>query len=359
MTLTTTTPATTMTPMLQIRSLTKSFADMPVIGDLDLDVCNGGTTAVVGPSGCGKTTLLRIIAGFETPDHGTVAIAGATVSGPGRVLAPHKRGVGYVTQDGALFPHLTVGQNISYGLAGARNGAVREQVRHLLETVSLDGDLAERRPDELSGGQQQRVALARALARRPALMLLDEPFSSLDARLRATTRNAVAQTLKEAAVTTLLVTHDQQEALSIADQVAVMLDGHFTQVGSPQEVYLRPKNRATAEFLGECIFLECSVSDGVAECALGRVPAPTSVNGRGTLMLRPEQLRASAVTNGDQGSGTGLVVASEFLGGDVVLNIDIGTTVTARQNSFDAPPAHAKVRVDVVGEGVVFGSGRG
>lgn len=358
MTLTTTTPPTT-TPMLQIRSLTKSFADTPVIGDLDLDVSNGRTTAVVGPSGCGKTTLLRIIAGFEEPDHGTVAIAGATVSGPGRLLAPHKRGVGYVTQDGALFPHLTVGQNIAYGLSGTRNGAVLAQVRQLLETVSLDADLAGRRPDELSGGQQQRVALARALARRPALMLLDEPFSSLDTRLRATTRNMVARTLKEAAITTLLVTHDQQEALSIADQVAVMLDGHFTQVGSPQEVYLRPKNRATAEFLGDCVFLECSVADGVAECALGRVPVPTSVDGPGTLMLRPEQLRASAVADADRGSGTGLVVASEFLGGEVVLSIDIGTTVTARQNSFDAPPAHTGVRIDVVGEGVVFGNRRG
>jgi iron(III) transport system ATP-binding protein len=352
--------------MLQIRSLAKAFAGAPVIAGLDLDITNGGTTAVVGPSGCGKTTLLRIIAGFEQPDSGTVAIGGSTVSGPGCEVAPHQRGVGYVTQDGALFPHLTVGQNIAYGLRGPRSAASQELVRHLLKTVSLDADLAGRRPDELSGGQQQRVALARALARRPALMLLDEPFSSLDARLRATTRNAVAQTLREAAVTTLLVTHDQQEALSIADQVAVLLDGHFTQVGSPQEVYRTPANRATAEFLGDCVFLDCSVSGGSAECALGRVAVRTSVDGPGTLLLRPEQLRATALPDGGRGSesgvATGVVVASEFLGGDVFLTIDIGAAtgpVTSRQNSFTAPPRNAGVRVDVVGDGVVFGSGRG
>ena len=195
-----TTSASTST--LEIRSLAKSFGTTPVIGGLDLDIANGGTTAVVGPSGCGKTTLLRIIAGFEEPDSGTVAIGGSIVAGAGRSVPPHKRAVGYVTQDGALFPHLSVGENIAYGLGSLRVRAVRERVEQLLATVSLDPALAQRRPDELSGGQQQRVALARALARKPALMLLDEPFSSLDARLRATTRNSVAQTLRQAAVAT-------------------------------------------------------------------------------------------------------------------------------------------------------------
>jgi iron(III) transport system ATP-binding protein len=211
-------------------------------------------------------------------------------------------------------------------------------------------------------------------------MLLDEPFSSLDARLRATTRNSVAQTLRQAAVATLLVTHDQQEALSIADQVAVMLDGRFTQLGSPREVYLRPCDRATAEFLGDCVFLPCSVLDGVAECVLGPVPAPGAADGPGELMLRPEQLRATAVSDRDRGDGTGdrdrgdgtglrdrgdgtgVVVASEFLGGEVVLTIDIGpgtALLTSRQNSVDAPRTEDKVRVDVLGEGVVFGSRRG
>ena len=348
--------------MLEIRSLSKSFGDTPVIAGLDLDIADGSTTAVVGPSGCGKTTLLRIIAGFERPDAGTVAIAGATVAGPGRDVSPHQRGVGYVTQDGALFPHLTVGRNIAYGLGSLRDAAVRARVDQLLATVSLDPALASRRPDELSGGQQQRVALARALARRPGLMLLDEPFSSLDARLRVATRNSVAATLREAAVSTLLVTHDQQEALSIADQVAVLLDGQFTQVGSPQEVYLRPADRSTAEFLGECVFLPCSVAGGVAACVLGRVPAPTATDGPGALMLRPEQLRARAVTDRDDSGATGSVTVAEFLGGEVILTVDLGTAtgpVTARQSSFDTPAPHAKVRVDVIGEGVVFRSDRG
>lgn len=347
---------------LEIRSLSKSFGEAPVIAGLDLDIADGSTTAVVGPSGCGKTTLLRIIAGFERPDAGTVAIAGSTVAGPGRDVSPHQRGVGYVTQDGALFPHLTVGRNIAYGLGSLRDAAVRARVDQLLATVSLDPALADRRPDELSGGQQQRVALARALARRPALMLLDEPFSSLDARLRVATRNSVAATLREAAVSTLLVTHDQQEALSIADQVAVLLDGQFTQVGTPQQVYLRPANRATAEFLGECVFLPCSVADGIADCGLGRVPAPTAADGPGTLMLRPEQLRARTVDDRDDGGATGSVSAAEFLGGEVVLTVDLGTAagpVTVRQSSFDTPAPHAKVRIDVIGEGVVFRSDRG
>ncbi len=347
---------------LEIHSLSKSFGDTPVIDGLDLTIADGGTTVVVGPSGCGKTTLLRIIAGFERPDAGTVAIAGATVAGPGRDVPPHRRGVGYVTQDGALFPHLTVGRNIAYGLGSLHDPAVRARVDQLLTTVSLDPALAGRRPDELSGGQQQRVALARALARRPALMLLDEPFSSLDARLRVATRDSVAETLRAAAVTTLLVTHDQQEALSIADRVAVLLDGRFTQIGTPQQVYLRPANRATAGFLGDCVFLPCSVADGVAECALGRVPVPAADAGPGTLMLRPEQVRAATVNDGDGAAATGIVTAGEFLGGDVVLTIDLGAgtgPVTARQRSFDAPPTHTKVRIDVIGEGVVFRSGRG
>ena len=349
-------------PILKIRSLSKAFGDTPVIGGLDLDIADGGTTAVVGPSGCGKTTLLRLIAGFERPDSGTVAIAGATVAGPGRDVSPHQRGVGYVTQDGALFPHLTVGHNIAYGLGSLRDAAVRERVDQLLATVSLDTALAGRRPDELSGGQQQRVALARALARRPALMLLDEPFSSLDARLRVATRNSVAETLRHAAVSTLLVTHDQQEALSVADQVAVLLDGQFTQVGTPQDVYLRPANRATAEFLGDCVFLPCSVAGGVAECVLGRVPARAATDGPGTLMLRPEQLRAGAVCDRDPVAATGTVIAVEFFGGDVVLTVDLGADaapVTARQSSFDTPAPHARVRIDVIGEGVVFRSDRG
>ncbi|BBY66167.1 ABC transporter ATP-binding protein [Mycolicibacterium helvum] len=347
-----------MSIQLQTRSLTKSFDGHTVLDQLDLDIASGSITAVLGPSGCGKTTLLRIIAGFETPDAGTVTLAGRQVAGPGTGVAPHRRGVGYVAQDGALFPHLTVAQNVAYGLnAGLRQRAVRDQVAELLRTVSLDEALAARRPSELSGGQQQRVALARALARQPALMLLDEPFSALDTGLRAATRKAVARTLSEAGVTTLLVTHDQEEALSMADQVAVMRAGRFTQVGTPQAVYLNPTSRFTAEFLGDCVFLPCTVRDGIAECVLGRLPVPSAADGTATMLLRPEQLQASVVPDTATGTGLGTVVGAEFLGPDVLLTIapaGDAAAITVRQHSFGCPSLHSKVTVELLGAPVIF-----
>lgn len=344
-------------PQLQTRSLTKSFNGTTVLDNLDLDIADGSITAVVGPSGCGKTTLLRIIAGFDTPDSGTVTLAGRRVAGPDGTVAPHRRGVGYVAQDGALFPHLTVGQNVAYGLSGGlRHRAVRDRVAELLRTVSLDQSLADRRPSELSGGQQQRVALARALARRPALMLLDEPFSSLDTGLRAATRKAVAHTLSEAGITALLVTHDQEEALSVADQVAVMSGGRFTQVGTPQAVYLRPTSRFTAEFLGDCVFLPCTVRDGIADSLLGRLPAGPVADGSATMLLRPEQLQASVVTDVSD-AGLGTVVDAEFLGPDVLLTIEPAggaAPITVRQHSFGCPAVHAKVNIELLGTPVIF-----
>jgi iron(III) transport system ATP-binding protein len=345
--------------ILDVRGLAKSFNGNTVLHDIDLDLDQGSTTAVVGSSGCGKTTLLRLIAGFEAPDAGTITIAGRQVAGPSTSVAPHRRGVGYVAQDGALFPHLTVGQNIAYGLRGILRGTrARARVAELLETVSLDASFAPRRPHELSGGQQQRVALARALARQPVLMLLDEPFSALDTGLRASTRKAVAGLLTDAGVTTLLVTHDQEEALSIADQVAVMHDGRFTQVGSPQHVYHQPTDRFTAEFLGDCISLACTVESGIAECPLGRIPVQASApDGPATLLLRPEQLVATVVSDSEHLDGVATVLGTEFLGHDVLLTIDPAgdaAPLIVRQHSLNPPPIDAKVRIEVVGNGVVL-----
>jgi iron(III) transport system ATP-binding protein len=347
-----------MTPVLDVQGLVKSFGPNTVLHDIELQLEPGSTTAVVGSSGCGKTTLLRIIAGFETPDAGTVAIAGRRVASPESSVAPHRRGVGYVAQDGALFPHLTVGQNIAYGLRGMMRGAqAHARVAELLETVSLDPSFASRRPHQLSGGQQQRVALARALARHPALMLLDEPFSALDTGLRAATRKAVAGLLADTGVTTLLVTHDQEEALSIADQVAVMRDGRFTQVGTPQQVYRQPTDRFTAEFLGDCIALPCTVASGIADCALGRVPLQESTpDGPATLVLRPEQLVATVVSDAEHADGVATVLDVEFLGHDVLLTIAApgSAPLLVRQHSLNPPPVDAKVKIEVVGSGVVL-----
>jgi iron(III) transport system ATP-binding protein len=345
------------TNALEVTGLSKSFDGHTVLHGIDLTVPTGTVTAVVGASGCGKTTLLRLVAGFETPDAGTISIAGRTVAEPGGFIAAHRRDVGYVAQDGALFPHLTVEQNIAYGLPGGARRS-RARVAELLDTVSLDASMARRRPHQLSGGQQQRVALARALARKPAVMLLDEPFSALDTGLRASTRKAVARLLADARVTTLLVTHDQEEALSIADQVAVMCNGRFTTVGTPQQVYLAPGDAFTAQFLGDCVLLPGTVADDVAHCVLGRLPVRAgAADGPATLMLRPEQLVATEVGD-DEGDavGTGTVLSSEFRGHDVLLVVDpgAGQPITVRQHSLDPPRVDAKVRIDVVGSAVVL-----
>ena len=346
---------------LAVQGLTKTFTDHPVLDGVNLTLTAGSITAVVGASGCGKTTLLRLVAGFEAPDAGTIDIGGRRVASASSSLAPHRRSVGYVAQDGALFPHLSVGANIAYGLPGrAHSAAVAARVSELLDTVSLQPSFATRRPHELSGGQQQRVALARAMARQPALMLLDEPFSALDTGLRAATRKAVTKVLNDAGVTTLLVTHDQGEALSIADQVAVMRDGRFTAVGTPQQVYRRPADRFTAEFLGDCVFLPCTVRAGSAECVLGRIPLVTPApDGPATLMLRPEQLVAVEITDAAAapGPGIGIVVSTEFLGHDVLLTIDAGgdtPPITVRQHSIAPPEESAKVRIDILGGGLVL-----
>ncbi|MGW4095475.1 MULTISPECIES: ABC transporter ATP-binding protein [unclassified Mycobacterium] len=347
--------------VLQVRGLHKSFNGTVVLDGIDLTLTPGTITAVVGSSGCGKTTLLRVIAGFESPDAGTVTIGGRQMTSPTSTVAPHRRDVGYVAQDGALFPHLTVAQNVAYGLP-ERGAAARARVNELLATVSLDSSFAQRRPHQLSGGQQQRVALARALARRPVVMLLDEPFSALDTGLRAATRKSVARALSDTGVTTLIVTHDQEEALSISDQVAVMREGRFTQVGTPEQVYRQPADRFTAEFLGDCITVPGTVTSGWADSELGRIPVqPGAADGPCTLVLRPEQLVATAISDSaddlEAAATVGTVVATEFLGHDVLLTIEppaAGESIVVRQHSLNPPARDTKVRIDVRGTGTAL-----
>ncbi|MFE6925881.1 ABC transporter ATP-binding protein [Nocardia sp. NPDC057663] len=349
---------------LVVSEVSKTFGATRVLDHIDLDVPDGTAAAVVGASGCGKTTLLRVIAGFEAPDTGSVQLGTETVVRQNVCLPPQRRRIGYVAQDGALFPHLSVAGNIAYGLHTGLRGAAarlrrhrdRDRITELLAMVSLDASFADRLPHQLSGGQQQRVALARALARKPALMLLDEPFSALDTGLRATTRQAVAETLRAAGMTSILVTHDQEEALSFAEQVAVMRDGRFTQVGPPQHVYHHPADLFTARFLGDCVLLDALCEADIAKSALGPVPvqqhAPT---GQTTLMLRPEQLTAQVVTTDHPHSGT--VTEVDFRGPDVILTIDLAEgagTVTVRRTGTEAPTQGDRVRLTVQGTAMAY-----
>jgi iron(III) transport system ATP-binding protein len=346
---------------LSVTGVTKSFGTTRVLEGIDLNVPEHGLTAVLGPSGCGKTTLLRLIAGFADPDGGTIAFGDQVVFGAGRPVPPQRRRVGFVPQEGALFPHLTVSANITFGLPRRQRAAGR-RVAELLELVGLSPSLAGRYPHQLSGGQQQRVALARALAPRPSIVLLDEPFSSLDAALREGTRRAVAQALRAASATAVLVTHDQAEALSLADQVAVMREGRLVQLDSPTVIYRYPSDPGVATFVGEAVLLPAQVDRGRAACALGVVPvrpAATGAAGQGAgdvqLLVRPEQIRlhpASAPT------GTEARVAEiSYFGHDAAVRLDVlpgGPRVVARVTGQDLPALDSVVRLTVDGEGETY-----
>ncbi|HEY2270628.1 MAG TPA: ABC transporter ATP-binding protein [Streptosporangiaceae bacterium] len=314
-------------PALRVTGLHLSFGPVKVLTGISLAVAAESFTAVLGTSGSGKTTLLRAIAGFERPDAGTIELAGRTADGPGRHLPPERRQLGYVTQEGALFPHLTVGGNVGFGLRRRERTAAR--IDELLELVDLAG-LRRRYPHELSGGQQQRVALARALALRPALVLLDEPFASLDAALRLSVRADIARVLRAARATVVLVTHDQQEALSLADQVAVLRHGQIAQTGSPRQLYAQPADPEMAGFLGEANLVRAQVRGTDAVTALGTLQTGPVPSGGAMALIRPEQI---TIGNGqDAGSGMPATVAGQvYQGPDSMITfrpgLDCGTEV--------------------------------
>ncbi len=276
---------------LDVKGLVAGYGPEPVLRGLDLAVPEGGLLAVLGPSGCGKTTLLRVLAGFHPVRDGEVRLGDRVLSGGSVHVPPERRGIGIVPQEGALFPHLTVARNVGYGLSRAdrRNGRIGE----LLDLVGLSG-YGDRMPGQLSGGQQQRVALARALAPRPGVVLMDEPFSSLDAGLRDELRVDVRAALRAFGATALLVTHDQEEALGVADLVAVLRDGVVAQLGTPQQVYTEPADLGVALFVGEAVTFAGVARDGVAETPLGRLPVRGKAYGGGTVLVRPEQLLVGA-----------------------------------------------------------------
>ena len=344
---------------LHVRGLTRSFGAQRVLVGADLEVPAGQVVALVGPSGCGKTTLVRLVAGFERPDAGTIELAGRTVAAAGAGgevnVPPEHRRVGVVPQEGALFSHLDVAGNVGFGLPRrGRTAQGRARVAHMLELVGL-ADLDRRRPDQLSGGQQQRVAVARALAPSPDLICLDEPFSALDATLRASVRDAVMAALRTEQASVLLVTHDQDEALSVADTVAVMLDGQIAQVGTPDQVYAKPASAAVAEFLGDAVLLAGDAIDGSAQCELGRVGLARPAWGATTLLLRPEQLVCDPAPEAG-GSGapgaSAAVVSVSFHGHDALVNLrtERGTALQARVWSGWLPQPGDRVRVNVRGD---------
>ena len=306
---------------LAATDLHKAFGDQSVLAGIDLTVPEGSLTAILGPSGSGKTTLLRILAGFERCDRGVVTLGERVVENGRHHLPPEERGIGYVPQEGALFPHLTVERNIAFGLPRRQRRSRR--LTELTEMVGL-GPYASRYPHELSGGQQQRVALARALAIEPEVVLLDEPFSSLDASLRAAVRADVSRVLRDAGTTAVLVTHDQDEALSLADLVAILRDGRIGQSGSPQELYDTPVDPAMAAFLGDANLLPGAVDTDVAATALGTLPlrpGPRRITGptSATVLVRPEQveIRPGRSPHGLVAS----VLVAEFHGHDTVVHL--------------------------------------
>lgn len=333
-------------PAIDAVDLTKRFGRTAAVDGADLRVAAGELVALLGPSGSGKTTLLRLVAGFEVPDAGSVTIGGRVVAGEGVWAEPDRRRIGMVFQDGALFPHLTVAENLAFGRP--RAGRAGE----CLELVGLAAR-GSAYPHELSGGERQRIALARALAADPEVVLLDEPFTSLDEALRVELREEVAQILRAAGASALLVTHSQQEALSLADVVAVMRDGRVVQVGAPQQVYDAPADRWVAEFLGDADVVTGRAADGIADTELGRFPAP-GLHGEVEIVLRPERVALSAAVG-----VPARVVRRSYFGHDQLVQVELpsGLRLRARtEGSLSWRPGEA-VRVEVRGPVVVLAGG--
>ena len=333
---------------LSCRGLVKRFGSVVAVNGVDLNLERGRTYAILGPSGCGKTTLLRLIAGFDTPDEGCIEMGEQVLVGPSSWVPAKSRRVGLVFQDYALFPHLNVESNVGFGLPAERSR--KRRVAELLSTVGLEG-LGSRMPHELSGGQQQRVALARSLAPEPELILLDEPFSNLDLAMRAKIRSEVKGIIEPLGITAIFVTHDQEEALSMAEEVAVMVEGRVLQTGRPADMYCRPANRQVAHFLGDANFLLGEAADGHVKCELGNLPVAPGPQGVVEVMVRPENLAIS-----EDGGKLVDVVSVEYYGHDqmVTVRLPSGRPVIVRMLAGERIEPGQRLGLQVRGDAVVF-----
>ncbi|MDJ1430534.1 ABC transporter ATP-binding protein [Halostagnicola sp. A-GB9-2] len=347
-------PTTTET-VLELDGIAKQYASEEVITDLSLSVRDGEILTLLGPSGCGKTTTLRLIAGLEKPNDGAVRLNGEAVAGNGQFVPPEHRGVGVVFQEFALFPHMTARENIAFGLQEWAEEERDARVASLLELVGLESH-GDHQPEELSGGQQQRIALARSLAPEPEMLLLDEPFSNLDVDLRVEMREEVRQIIKEAGVTAVSVTHDQEEALSISDRVAVMNDGDIEQVDTPEQIFQQPESRFVAGFLGHASFLSGEVHGDHVDTAVGRVlrdnvhGLATQYDGTGIdLLVRPDDVTAYPATEQE---ANGTVVYRRYLGPTVLyrIELDSGETIECMHNHSDHIDLDERVAVRVTAE---------
>jgi iron(III) transport system ATP-binding protein len=332
-------------PAILAVDVEKTFGATRAVAGASLRVDRGQLVALLGPSGSGKTSLLRLVAGFEMPDAGAIAIGGHDVAGPDVWVEPEHRRVGMVFQDGALFPHLTVAKNVGFG------DATPARVTECLQMVGLaHRDRAY--PHELSGGERQRVALARALAPEPEVILLDEPFASLDTSLRIALREHVAEILRAAHASALLVTHDQQEALSLADVVVVMRAGRVEQFGSPEEVYRRPASRWMAEFLGDADVLHgVAGGAGTVACELGVLPTDRDARGDVDVVIRPDAVRLGAV---QPGGTAARVTGSTFLGHELVTRVQLPSGSELRSRAAGATAWQVGDEVSVTVDGPVF-----
>lgn len=337
---------------LALRGIVRRFEDTSAVDDLDLDVASGSLTALLGPSGCGKTTTLRLVAGLDVPDAGTITVHGSLVAGPGVLVPPERRRIGLVFQDHALFPHLRVIDNIAFGLTHLDTDARHRRCMEMLELVGLDTVQGARLPSQLSGGQQQRVALARALAPEPRVLLMDEPFSNLDAALRASVREEVRSILAQTATTAVVVTHDQTEALSLADQVAVMHQGRLHQMATPHELYASPATRFVAEFVGDALTIPGRrAGRWFVDTALGRLETMRPVrHDELAVMLRPEEITVHA-----DSAGSATVRGVTYYGHDQVVAVDQhGLVLESRLGPGDRFTVGDVVRVEVAGAVTAF-----